>query len=655
MLLSRKIGAVLRGKATPRQVLFATVLGGLLGFVPGFFLPGDLGGGFAQSPGLILLLLSLALVLNANLAVFALTLLAGKLLSFVLLPMSYAVGTWLLDGPAQGLFRALANGPVTAWFGLEFYATTGGLVLGAVFGAGTGFVLNRTIRAIRTRMADVEESSERYQKYAKKWWVRLCSWLLLGKGKGKQSWRELSESTKKGLPVRVTGVLAVAVLGGALWVFQQWFSTPILTQNLKSGLEAANGATVDVRSAQLVLGDGSLRIEDLAIADAKALGEDLFAADALVATIDTGALLRRRLVVDEVRSTNARAGAKRATPGVLLPGKEPEPEPPPPPAGTRTIDDYMKDIELWRGRLEQVRDWIEQYGGGGEPKPVPTPEEVEAEKKQQEEAGLARVVARHLLADAPRFLIRKVDLEGIGISIGGVADKLDLRLRNISDAPSLVADVLSVSLATQSDKLSFLLQGPAAGADRLGLDFAYKRLPVDALFGQLKIQGQPPLSGGTIDLSAKGALVGLGKGLALDLPVSAQLRDTTFAFAGMQPTKVDQLLLPIGLSGPLTRPSVALDDKTLQKALLDAGQKELANFVQGQAGKLLGGLPADLQGVVDPTKSLGENVDAAKQKLEAEKKRLEEEAKKKAADEAKKLLPGGLQGLLPGGKKPGGL
>lgn len=654
MLLTRKIGAALRGKATPRQVLFATVIGGLLGFVPGFFLPGDLGGGLAQAPGLILLLLSLALVLNANLGVFALTLVVGKLLSLLLLPVSYAVGTWLLDGPLQGLFRALANGPVTAWFGLEYYATTGGLVLGAVFGVGSGVVLNRTIRAIRTRMADVEEHSERYQKYARKWWVRLCSWLLLGKGKGKQSWRELSESTKKGLPVRVTGVIVVGVLGAALWVFQQWFSTPILTQNLKSGLEAANGATVDVTAARLGLADGNLRVEGLAIADAKALDANLFAADALVATIDTGALLRRRFVIDEVRSTNARSGERRATPGVRLPGAAPAPEPPPPPAGTRTIDDYMKDIELWRGRLEQVRDWIEQYGGGGEPKPAPTPEEIEAERKQQEEAGLARVVARHLLADAPRFLIRKVDLEGIGISIGGAAEKLDLRLRNISDAPSLVADVLSVSCATQSDKLAFQLTGPAAGADRLGLDFAYKRLPVDALFGQLKIQGKPPLSGGTIDLAAKGALVGLGKALSLDLPLSAELRDTTFAFAGMQPTAVDKLVLPVGLSGPLTRPAVALDDKTLQQALLDAGQKELANFVQGQAGKLLGGLPADLQGVVDPTKSVGENLDAAKQKLEEEKKRLEEEAKKKAADEAKKLLPGGLKGLLPGGKKTGG-
>jgi hypothetical protein len=32
-------------QVTPLQVLLATTLGGMLGFMPGFFLPGDLGGG----------------------------------------------------------------------------------------------------------------------------------------------------------------------------------------------------------------------------------------------------------------------------------------------------------------------------------------------------------------------------------------------------------------------------------------------------------------------------------------------------------------------------------------------------------------------------------------------------------------------------------
>lgn len=655
MFLSRKIGAILRGKATPFQVLSATTLGSLLGFVPGFFLPGDLGGGFAQAPGLILLLLCLVLVLNANLAVFGLTTLVAKLLSLVLLPLSYTIGTWLLEGPLEGLFHGLVNGRVTAWFGLEYYATSGGLVVGLVCGVLGGVLLNRTIRAIRTHMAGLEQGSERYQQLAQKRSVRLLTWLFLGKGKGKLTWQQLAEQRRFGMPVRIAGVVAAAVLVGSLWVFQSWFSTPILTRNLRAGLEAANGATVDLRTARLGLGDGTLQLEQLAIADREALDTDLLAADRVVARIDTGELLKKRFVIDELTADNARGGSPRATPGVRLPDAAPEPEPAPPPAGTRTIEDYLREFEVWKQRLAQAREWIETISGSDEaPAEAPSPEQQRQQQRDvriaQERAGLARVVAKHLLDEAPRFLIRKIDIKGIGYSIGGRQDSFDLLASNVSDAPSLVAAAMALDLKAKSGLYAFSLAGRSAQNPALGLSFAIRQLPVDSVFGQLKIGGAPPVRGGTMDLSAKGALTGGGlQPLVVELPLQVLLQGATFAFAGSKETKVDSLLLPIGLRGPMTRPSVGLDDKVLQQALLAAGQQELANFVQGQAGQLLGGLPTDLQGVVDPTKSVGENVDAAKAKLEAEKKRLEDEAKKKAEEELKKRLPGGLKGLLPGG------
>ena len=130
MLPSRTFGAILRGKASTPQIAMAAFLGALLGFVPGFVLPGDLGGGFLQAPGLILLLLGAVLVLNANLAVFGVCLATAKLLSLVLLPVSFAVGRAVLDGPAAPVLEAAIRAPVLAWFGLEYYATTGGLVIG---------------------------------------------------------------------------------------------------------------------------------------------------------------------------------------------------------------------------------------------------------------------------------------------------------------------------------------------------------------------------------------------------------------------------------------------------------------------------------------------------------------------------------------------
>lgn len=667
MFLFRKIGSVLRGKATPMQVMFATVLGGMLGFVPGFFLPGDLGGGLMQAPGLMLSLLCLVLILNANLAVFGLCTLVAKLLSVALLSVSYGIGTWLLEGPLQGLFRGLVNGPVTAWFGLEYYATSGGLVLGLVFGVTAGVLMNRSIRLVRERMAVAEENSAAYQKYAQKRWVRFLAWALMGPGKGKQSWKELAESQKRGSPIRLLGLLFAAVLVGSVYVFQQWFSEPILTRNLKSGLEAVNGATVDLSSAKIGLGDGQLRLAGLAITDKQELGKDLLAADEVVATVDTGALLRKRFVIDEIKASSARGGTKRTVPGIVIPRTEPEPEPPPPPpAGTPTIDDYLKDYEVWKQRLAQAQEWIEAICGGDEPPPAGTPEQQQQqqqEQRQQQEAlGLARVVAKHLLGDAPRVLVKKVTIEGISYSFGDRTEIVDLRAENLSDAPSKVDGALSFVVQSKSDWLKLGLLGKTATSP-MGFDFALKRVPVDSVFGQLKLGGSAPLRGGTMDLAMKGAFTGGGKqALAMDVPLQVALTDTTFALAGSKETKVSSLLLPIGLRGALTSPSVSLDDKVLQEALVKAGQAELANFVQGQAGKLLGGYGAALQGVVDPTKSVGENVDAAKAKAEAEakriadevkakaeaeKKRLEEEAKKKLEQEAKKRL----QGLIPGGGK----
>lgn len=666
MFLTRKIGSVLRGNATPLQVLLATTFGGMLGFIPGFFLPGDLGGGFRQAPGLILTLLCCVLVLNANLAVFGLTTLVAKLIGWATVPVAYAVGTWLIDA-MPGVFGGLVNGKVTAWFGLEYYATSGGLVLGLGFGVLSGVLLNKLIKTIRTRMADAEENSERYQKFAQKRWVKIGTWLVLGKGKGKQSWKDLAESQKRGLPIRITGVLLAAVAVTSVWVFQQYFSTPILTHNLQKGLEAVNGATVDVEAATVDLGSGLLRIKNLAIADSKALGQDLLAADELVATIDTGELLRRRFVIDELTSDSSRAGTPRSVPGVVIPPKDAPPPEPVPPAGVPTAEDYLKDFEVWKQRFEQAREWFEVVAGGDGSVPAPKSPEVVKQEREQEarDLGPARVIAQHLLEPAPAVLIRKISIKGIAYSLNGQQDKLDLDGTNLSSNAALVAAQPLLGLKAQSDKMMFQLAGSSKDTKANGFEFALKQVPVDSVFGKLKFQGSAPVRGGLMDIGSKGTFTQLvGQAMTMDLPLQVAMKDTTFAFAGGKETKVENLLLPVGLRGSFTKPSVSFDNKVLQDALLAAGKAELANFVQSNAGKLLEGLPSnlggvDVKGLIDPNKAPAQIVDDAKAKAEAEAKRIADEAKKKAEEElkkkaeaeAKKLLPGGLQGLIPGGKK----
>src|SRR5690606_33629876 len=142
----------------------------------------------------------------------------------------------------SGLFRALVNSPVLAWFGLERYATTGGLVLGFAFGLALGLVLYKALHSLRLRMAGLEEGSERFRKLTSKRSVRVATWLFFG-GKGKQGWSEMAAADRRGKGVRLTGLAAVALLGLALWFVQGRFGGSWLRTNAQAALTHWNGAT----------------------------------------------------------------------------------------------------------------------------------------------------------------------------------------------------------------------------------------------------------------------------------------------------------------------------------------------------------------------------------------------------------------------------
>jgi uncharacterized protein (TIGR03546 family) len=655
MFLTRKIGSFLRGKATRGQVFLAGLLAGVLGFVPGFFLPSNLGGGFAQSPGLILLLLFLVLVLNANLGVFGLVTIVAKLVSLVAMPIAHAIGRALVDGPLQPLFKVLVNARVTAWFGLDYYATTGGIVLGLFFGTASGLLFARMLMTFRRRMANVEATSERYQNTSGKWWARFLAWVLFGKGKGNQmTWQQLADDERRGRNVRIGGVVLVVLITAGLWVFQSVYSTPLLTSALRSGLTAANGATTDVGKVELDLAGGALRITGLAIADSSKLDTDLFAAGLLEASIDTGALLQRRLVIDTLRSHDARSGTKRSTPGQLVP-KPPEP-PVPPDTTSKTLDDYLQDVELWRGRIAQAREWIQWLSGADDEDPkTMTPERRQQRVEQQvERYGLAMACAEHLRDEQPLVLIRKIEIHGIDAARLG--QKVDFDVANFSSNAHLLRDPPTFSIKAADGTLAVAVAGPSQATKGASLDLACKGLSLDAMFAQLKTGGHSPVHGGTFDVATKGTLLAHpDRETTIDLPLQVTLHDTTFALAGHKETRIEQLVLPIGVRGEATRPKIALDDKVLADALLQAGQKELATFVQGQAGQLLGKVPG-AGDLIDPTKSPQQIADEARKKAEdaakaAAKKAAEDAAKKAAEEAAKKGLGDTLKGLLPGGKK----
>lgn len=657
MLITRKLGKILRGKATATQVLLAATFGGMLGFVPGFFLPGDLGGGFAQAPGLILALVFLVLVLNANLAVFGVVTLVAKLLSLPLLGASFAVGRILLDGPLQGVFAALVNAPVFAWFGLEHYATTGGLALGLAFGVASGVLLWRGLRAFRGRMAAVEEGSERYQRWMAKRSTRVVAWLLFGgDGRGKLTYRELFERGGQGPPVRIVGIVVVVLLAVGLWIGHRTLAGPLARDALQGTLEALNGATADVAGVELDLAGGRVTVGGLAMADRARLDRDAFRAATLRFDLGTGDLLRKRFVIDEVVADGASHGLPRATPG--RPVGTPPPPPPPPPGEGKSLDEYLAEAEKWRARLEQASEWLRKLTRVGEAQE--TEEERRARVEREKRDAITRVRATHLLARAPLLLVRSFRCEGM--TVDGQPDEVfDLRASNLSTDPALCPDPLAIEIASRSGRFKFRV-GVEGGA--LTFDLQARDLEADALGAQLAVGGSAPIRGGALDAVWSGRLVPGDGGFTVDLPLQVTLRGTTLSLWGLQPTAVDRLVLPIGVRGPLTNPKITLDDRALADALVAAGRQELANQVRARADALLRGVPVPGAGAVGG--AVGDLIEGKKtpEELAAEARAAaEEEARRRAQAEVDKqktelqrkledeLKKRGLPGVLGGQKK----
>ncbi len=613
-MLTRSIGKVFRGKATPFQIIAACVLGGAIGFLPSFW----------TAAGLTVTLLLVLVILNANLAVAGLVGIVAKLLGLALVPVSYEVGRWLLDGPTNGLFKGMVNAPVFALFGFEYYATAGGFVLGVLFGVLSGIALVMLVQGFRRKMSTLEEGSERYKQYASKWWVKALVFVFVGGGHGKKTYAELTQK-RVGNPIRPIGVVFAVLVVGLLFLAQQFLAGPIVTWAAQKGLEKANGATVDLDRASVDLAAGRVTFEGLALADGNNLGEDLLRATRVDAAISARDLLRKRLAFDTITVVDGKSGVKRSIPGRRI-GRWPEP-PPAPESAPKTIEDYVNDAQKWQDRLAQAKRWIDRASGPqGDPSAESKETLEERLRRRVRELGYARVKATHLIEGSPTLLIREIVADGVVVAdLKGTV--LDARAENISTQP-WIAGSPRVKVASRDGNL-LVNVGVATGAetqaatDRTPVQFVIKGISGDEVGRALKFVGEPPVRGGTVDIDASGTMV-VG---IVDLPVRVTINDSTLSLPGAGSQHVDSFMLPLTLSGPLDNPGVYLSDQALADALMKAGADRLASEARGRADEAI-------------DKATGKITDKLGEKLGGD-------AGKGLQDAAK----GALDNILGGGKK----
>ncbi len=585
-MITRRIGKLLRGKATPFQVFSAGILGALMGFAPGF----------SQAPGLILFLFMILAVLNANLFVAAIVAAGARILALLLTPVSFAVGRFLLDGPTEGLFRAVVNAPVLAFFGFDYYLVAGGQFMGIIIGVLTGFGVARLLTRFRAQMSRMEVGSERYQKWTAMKSVKVMTFIFVG-GAMKKSYEELV-TRKVGNPIRPIGVILVVLTVVILAIGLQFFQGPIVTAALRSGLERANGATVDVGSADLDPSAGKLTVTGLAMANPNLLEEDVFRADRIEADVSLSDVLRKRMVLDRVLVDNASNGELRKVRGSLI---GPRPKPDRKEASIpdmKNLDQILDNAKVWKERLAQAKRWLESLGGSGsdeaaQPGVPGYREQLEARIRS---LGYAHVRALHLVEGAPTVLVRKLEVPRLKTK-QMPEEMLMLEATNLSTHPNLVPEPPRISVASSGGTLKVdLTLGSVAGGAGNKLVFAYRNLPVDTLAQHLTVGGTAPVSGGTMDVEMSGILSATDS----DLPVSLTLKNTRLNLGGST-IPVSSLTIPVAVRGPMDNPMIKADTSALQSALLDAGKKEAVNRLQSEAVKQLGIEAGESDGSLEDT------------------------------------------------------
>lgn len=574
-MITRRIGGFIRGKATPFQLFSGCVLASMAAFLPGF----------SQAPGLVIFWVVLLVVLNANLFMAGVVGAAAKILSLLLVPVSFAIGRFLLEGPTEGLFSALVNAPVFAWFGFEYYVVPGGQLLGLVFGVVCGVVAVKFVRLLWKKFAAMEKDNEAYQKWSNNRWVKIGAFVFVGGVKGKKSFTDL-HAQKMGNPIRVSGAILVVAVLVVAFIAVRVAQGPLLASTVRSGLEQANGATVDLERAELDLTAGKMSLFGLALADRDKLSHNLFAASSIEAKLSTADLLRRRAALDEVVIVGGVEGGERETPGERI-GKEPGnsewsgmevPD-------AKSLEDLMKNADVWKERLSTARRWLDKLGGSSadEKAAGPTYEDILRERVRL--LGYANVRNDALIEKAPTFLIRKLEAAEVKAS-QFPDDPLTIEAENLSTQPKLVEAPPTISVVSASGRLQSSFSLPQnAEIPGANLDLVLKGIEVDSVVSQLSNEGGALVSGGTMDVSVKGLVSAIDS----NLPLKVTLHNTNLSIGGSKPTKIPELTVPIAVRGPIDNPAIKVEQSGLKTALVSAGKQELSNRLGGELQKQLGG------------------------------------------------------------------
>ena len=389
----------------------------------------------------------------------------------------------------------------------------------------------------------------------------------------------------------IVAALLIALLATGVW---QWAKSD-LKSAVMPVLERANGATVDVDGLSLNLWTGTLDVTGLALADPSDLSLNSFAAAELRISVSSLALLSKRIVVNEVSTTDATYGMARETPGQLV---GPLIEPPAISApSAEDLGGYVKEADQWLDRLKQVQSWLKQWDGtipsGSDATPeVGSPSYEEWLQEQIAQRGYIKQSFAPIEDGFWSVVAKKVSMDSLRIAAFGDKE-LTLLAENLASNPKQLALSPRIEMTSKDESLGVLVQlNELSGTGANRLNISADDLDAESTLSSLKSSISKQITGGQIAVNVDGEFRYAGDG-ELNLDLLAALRDAELTVRRRN-VPVEELRVPVKIQGSFNTPKIRVENKAIEDqlknlaegALKDEAKSRVEDKVKDKLGDL---------------------------------------------------------------------
>jgi uncharacterized protein (TIGR03546 family) len=598
----RKLFKNLKSDLTPGQLAVGAALGALAGLTP-----------FGLH---LLLLFTVALLVNCSMAAFLLVMAAFKPLGLAFGATQFAVGQSLLgdgSGAYAGLIGWASTAPVLAYLGFERYVVAGGYAMSLPAAVIVGVLVGVGVSSYRRKLAPKLCDAAWFQNAMKKWYFRFFKWVIAGKEK------EAVEPKKRFVllrPFRAYMVVFIPLLYVGLAVGGGLYAQAAINGLAGDVLGRALGVKVTFARIDYSFFGQRLAFENFQMPDPSDTKTDMLRVGGFEADLGFLSLLSKRLHIEKLAVRDVAAAVVRSEDGKLnvaqVPAAKPED-----PAEQQAWNEWLD----WLAKKGQDTDWAEVWKKYQEHK-----KKGEAKKREEEEVakktGKKRVVLAYDPALAwtppraePALRIDLVEVKNVGLTVTDKAQKqgglpsltgVAGRVADVSSRPGWNGKPVAVDLQGALGAGALALRGTwLPGTSNLDLKLSdvpvvdyraiyEKSVPVKVEGGKAVLATTAGTAGGRIDGKVQlrieklkiAAKPGEPKILGLDPEMSAYAIQGINAYGEKLPVE-----LQAGVKGPVEDPSI---DATLpfleiaKKGLEMMGKQELQRVIDRLGGEVDG-------------------------------------------------------------------